>query len=173
MFSADGKYLYGSSYYTGVSNIYRYEVATGEIQAMSNSESGFFRPMPLADGSLLVLRYTGDGFVPSTIQPKVLEDLSAVTFLGAEVAEKHPAVKKWQVAAPESVDLKSLVVSEGKYNSVKNIRLESVYPVVEGYKDSVALGAAARFSDPIRLDRLRVSASYSVEATSPRKNCCT
>ena len=167
VFSADGKYLYGSSYYTGVSNVYRYEVATGEIEAMTNSETGFFRPMPLADGSLLVLRYTGDGFVPSTIQPKPLEDLSAVTFLGAEVAEKYPAVKKWQVAAPGSVDLKSLIVSEGKYSSVKNIRLESVYPVVEGYKDSIALGAAARFSDPIRLDRLRVSASYSVDGDLP------
>ena len=30
VFTRDGKYLYGSSYYTGVSNIFRYEVATGE-----------------------------------------------------------------------------------------------------------------------------------------------
>ena len=30
MFSRDGRYLYGSSYYTGVSNIFRYEVATGD-----------------------------------------------------------------------------------------------------------------------------------------------
>ena len=29
VFSRDGRYLYGSSYYTGVSNIFRYEVATG------------------------------------------------------------------------------------------------------------------------------------------------
>jgi hypothetical protein len=130
---------------------------------MSNAETGFFRPMPLADGSLLVLRYTGNGFIPATIEPKPLEDLSAVTFLGAQVAEKYPVVKGWQVAPPSSVDLKSRVVSEGKYNSVGNIRLESVYPVVEGYKDSIALGASARFSDPIRLDRLRFSASYSVD----------
>ena len=30
VFSRDGRYLYGSSYYTGVSNIFRYEVATGD-----------------------------------------------------------------------------------------------------------------------------------------------
>ena len=30
VFSADGRYLYGSSYYTGVSNIFRYEIATGD-----------------------------------------------------------------------------------------------------------------------------------------------
>lgn len=167
VFSADGKYLYGSSYYTGVSNIYRYEVATGAIQAMTNAETGFFRPMPLADGSLLVLRYTGSGFIPCTIQPKPLEDLSAVRFLGAEVAEKYPVVKGWQVAAPGTVDLDRLIVSEGKYNPIRNIRLESLYPVVEGYKDSIALGASARFSDPIRLDRLRLSASYSVDDKLP------
>jgi hypothetical protein len=33
VFSRDGRYPYGSSYYTGVSNIFRYEVATGEVEA--------------------------------------------------------------------------------------------------------------------------------------------
>ena len=59
VFSRDGRYLYGSSYYTGVSNIYRYEVATGKVEAVSNAETGFFRPLPLADGRLVVLEYTG------------------------------------------------------------------------------------------------------------------
>ncbi len=47
VFSPDGRYLYGSSYYTGVSNIYRYELATEKIEAISNAEIGFFRPLPL------------------------------------------------------------------------------------------------------------------------------
>jgi len=66
---------------------------------MSNAETGFFRPLPQPDGSLLVLRYTGEGFVPARIEPRPLEDLSAVTFLGAEIAEKHPVVKagRWRL----------------------------------------------------------------------------
>ena len=32
VFSPDGRYLYGSSYYTGVSNIFRYEIATQEAR---------------------------------------------------------------------------------------------------------------------------------------------
>jgi hypothetical protein len=64
VFSRDGRYLYGSSYYTGVSNIFRYEVETGKVAAVSNADSGYFRPVPLADGRLLVLTYTSDGFVP-------------------------------------------------------------------------------------------------------------
>ncbi|MBK6982071.1 MAG: hypothetical protein IPH30_11620 [Betaproteobacteria bacterium] len=39
-FSMDGRHLYGSSYYTGVSNIFRYEVATGEVEAVFNAGSG-------------------------------------------------------------------------------------------------------------------------------------
>src|SRR5206468_9173168 len=70
VFSKDGRYLYGSSYYTGVSNIFRCEVATGDIEAVSNAETGFFRPVQLADGRLVVLTYTGDGFVPAIIDPR-------------------------------------------------------------------------------------------------------
>ena len=82
-----------------MSNIFRYEVASGDVVAVSNAESGFFRPVPLADGRLLVLAYTAEGFVPATIDPKPIEDVSAITFLGAEVAAKHPVVKTWQVRA--------------------------------------------------------------------------
>ena len=66
-FSADGRYLYGSSYLTGVSNIFRYELATGKLEAVSNTETGFFRPVPLGGDELLVFRYTGSGFVPTRI----------------------------------------------------------------------------------------------------------
>ena len=55
VFSPDGRYLYGSSYFTGVSNIYRYEVATGAVEAVSNAETGLFPPVPRSDGRLGVL----------------------------------------------------------------------------------------------------------------------
>ena len=105
VFSRDGRYLYGSSYYTGVSNIFRYEVATGAIEAVSNAEIGFFRPTPLADGRLLVLAYTADGFVPATIEPRPLKDVSAITFLGHEIAEKYPVVKGWAVGSPAAIQI--------------------------------------------------------------------
>ena len=46
VFSKDGRYLYGSSFFTGVSNIYRYEIATEQLAAVSNADVGFFRPLP-------------------------------------------------------------------------------------------------------------------------------
>ena len=43
-FSKDGRYLYGSSYYTGVSNIFRYEVATGGVEAVPTRKSASSAP---------------------------------------------------------------------------------------------------------------------------------
>ena len=34
----------GTSYYTGVSNIYRFDIATQKYDALSNASTGFFRP---------------------------------------------------------------------------------------------------------------------------------
>ena len=73
-FSPDGRQLYGSSYYTGVANIFRFDLATTAMRALTNSETGFFQPTLMPDGSLLVFRYTGDGFVPSRIAAFSMSD---------------------------------------------------------------------------------------------------
>ena len=167
VFTRDGRYLYGSSYYTGVSNIFRFELATGELEAVSNAETGFFRPIPMADGTLIVQEYTGDGFAPTIIDPKPLEDVSAITFLGAQLASKHPIVKEWAVGPPEAVDLESMITRRGKYRPMRELGYGDGYPIVEGYKDSVALGYHVRFADPAQLHRLDISASYSVDDELP------
>src|SRR6185437_4840962 len=140
VFSPDGRYLYGSSYYTGVSNIFRYEVTTGKVDAVSNAETGFFRPVPLKDGRLIVLDYTGGGFIPVTIDPKPINDVSAITFLGTEVANRYPVVKTWQVPPPSTVDYDRLVTDKGVYKPLGQIGVENAFPVVQGYKNSVGLG---------------------------------
>ena len=149
MFSKDGRYLYGSSYYTGVSNIFRYEVATGAVEAVSNAEIGFFRPVPLADGRLVVLNYTADGFVPAIIDPRPIKDVSAITFLGAEIAEKYPVVKTWQVPPPSTVDDEKLITPKGPYFPLKHIGLANAFPVLQGYKNFGGIGYHFNFDDPL------------------------
>ena len=161
VFSPDGRYLYGSSYYTGVSNIFRYEVATGHVDAVSNAETGFFRPVPLKDGRLIVLVYTADGFIPATIDPKPLEDVSAITFLGAELAEKHPIVKSWQVPPPGTVDYDKVVKEQGVYSPFRQIGFDNAFPVLQGYKNAGGIGYQFNFSDPILFSRIGVTAAYT------------
>ena len=161
VFSRDGRYLYGSSYYTGVSNIFRYEVATGAVEAVSNAEVGYFRPAELPDGRMLVLAYTGEGFVPATIEPKPLTDVSAIKFLGAELVAKHPVLTTWQVPPPNTVDEEKLITARGTYVPLRQLGLINVYPVLQGYKNAAGVGYRFNFEDPIRFANLSATVAYT------------
>jgi hypothetical protein len=161
VFSPDSRYLYGSSYYTGVSNIFRYEVATGNVEAVTNAEIGFFRPFPLSDGRLAVLAYTGDGFVPAIVDAHPLKDVSAIRFLGAEVVDKYPELKTWQVPPASSVDYEQQVVDKGVYRPMQHVGLDNAYPVLQGYKNSIGVGYHANFGDPLGLANFGVTAAYT------------
>ncbi len=161
VFSRDGRHLYGSSYYTGVSNIFRYEVATGAVEAVSNAESGFFRPAPLADGRLLVFDYTGEGFVPAIIDPKPVKDASAIRFLGTEVAEKHPVVKSWQVPPASTVDEEKLVTARGPWDPRRDLVVKNGLPVLQGYKDSIGVGYRLSVEDPIGFAQVAITAAFT------------
>ncbi len=167
VFTRDGRYLYGSSYYTGVSNIFRYELATGALEAVSNAETGFYRPIPMTDGTLIVQEYTGDGFAPVIIEPKPLDDVSAITFLGAQIAKKHPIVREWVVAPPGNVDLEPMITRRGKYRPMHELDYGDGYPIIEGYRDSAALGWHTRFEDPAGFHKLDIAASYSWDEDLP------
>jgi hypothetical protein len=170
VFSADGKSLYGSSYYTGVSNVFRYDVASGKIDAVSNAESGFFRPMPLPDGDLVVFRYTGAGFVPAVITPRPLEDVSAIRFLGAALAAKHPIVTTWQVPPPTTADPTGIaVIRRGPYLPIRELGVQGAFPVLQGYKDSIGVGYHLELQDPLRFGAVGLTAAWSVDGGLPTK----
>ncbi len=167
VFAPDGKSLYGSSFLTGVANLFRFDLATGKQEALSNTETGFFRPLPMPDGSLLAFRFTGEGFVPARVEARVTEDVSPITFLGNETIEKHPVLETWKVPPPSAVDLDSLVRSKGTYRSFAGIGIDSFYPVVQGYKDSAAVGFRLNLSDPVQLNKFHLTASWSPDGSLP------
>lgn len=168
VFTPDNQALVGSSYYTGVSNIFKYDIATKDISALSNAETGFFRPVPRAeDADLFVFRYSGEGFVPTRISAVPLTDVSAITFFGERLVDAHPVLKTWMVGSPNDVKLEEKGLVQGTYKLAGGMRRESVYPVLQGYKDYAAVGARANFSDPLQLNRLSLSAAYTPSSSLP------
>ncbi len=161
VFSPDGKYLFGSSYYTGVSNIFRYEITTQSLEAVSNTETGFFRPIPLDGGSLIVFRYMGEGFVPAIIDGRPVKDVGAITFLGQQIAEKHPVVQQWRAPSPGEMPTETNIIRRGIYRPLFNLRPENFYPVVEGYKDYGAVGFHLNLSDPLYMNIGSLTATYT------------
>jgi hypothetical protein len=168
VFSHDGKYLYGASYYTtGVSNIYRYDFSADSLEAMSNCETGFFRPLPISDDSLAVFMYTSRGFIPVMIGDTIIEDINAIRFLGTEVIIKYPEIEKWMIGSPRSINLDSLTTDTGDYNPIRVMKLVSAYPIAEGYKDYPAYGVRLNFSEPIGLYSSNMTASYTPNRVLP------
>ncbi|MEO5988567.1 MAG: hypothetical protein ABIU54_00095 [Candidatus Eisenbacteria bacterium] len=160
-FTPDGRYLFGSSYYTGVSNIFRYDLARDSMDVVSNAETGFFRPVPMGGDSLIVFRYSGQGFRPTRILPEPLTDVSATRFLGAELVHRHPQLRQWAAPPPSSVHLDSAAMRSYPYRPLASVRLATLYPIVEGYRNATALGWNADFSDPIQFHRFSVSATWT------------
>ena len=167
VFSPDGQYLFGSSYYTGVSNIFRFEHKTGDLEAVSNTETGFFRPIPIDNENLIVFSYTGQGFIPVSISAEPLDDVSPIVYLGTRTIAKHPVLETWRAGSPDDVDAEDRIVSRGHYTAAGNLGVESIYPVLLGYKDSVSIGLKANYSDELRLDTLSIGAGYSTDSDLP------
>ena len=166
VFSDDGRFMYGSSYYSGVSNIYRYDVARARMQPLSNGETGFFKPVPLPGDSLVAFVYSRQGFVPAMIPNAVPDSVSAIQFLGNEIAERRKDVQDWMPKAVGDVSPDALAAATGRYSTMRNFKLDNVYPVVEGYQDvdgnrGVAAGLRANFSDRVGATGLDFTASYS------------
>jgi hypothetical protein len=169
VFSQDGKYLYGASYYTtGVSNIFRYDFAADSMEAVSNCETGFFRPLPISDDSLVVFRYTSRGFMPVMIGDTIIEDINPIRYLGTAVIEKYPEIEEWMIESPRSINLDSLTTDTGHYNPIHGLEMVSAYPIVEGYKDYPAYGIRLNFSEPIGLYSSDIAASYTPNRILPQ-----
>src|SRR6266540_1716893 len=166
VFSPDGKYLFGSSYYSGVSNIYRYDLTRRVTEPLSNTETGFFKPVPLPGDSIVVFRYAARGFVPAMIPNAVPDSVSAIRFLGNEIAATRADVQSWIPPQDTSLNLDSLTTTARAYRPIAHVALNSAYPVVEGYQDAaganaVAIGARANLSDQVGATALNLTASYS------------
>ena len=165
----DGRYLYGNSYQTGVSNIFRYDFQTRKMEVLSNSETGLFRPLPLPDGRLIALEYTAKGFVPAIAPTVPLNDVSAINYLGQNLFEKNPVLKTWKLPPPSTINTEKVITSSGSYSPLRSTRLISVYPIVQGYKNSAAVGLRMDLSDGLRVSGGDLTASFSPSSALPLK----
>lgn len=163
VFSGDGRFLYGTSYYTGVSNVFRYDLAAKKMEALTNAETGLFRPVPIDKDSLIVFKYTGKGFLPIVIHEAPREDLKAISYLGQSVVDRYPIVTQWKLAPPNPslLNTDSLILSKEVYSPFASLQVASLYPIVEGYKNFVGYGLCLIMMDPFGMQSLSLAASYS------------
>jgi hypothetical protein len=184
--SRDGRYLFGTSYYSGVSNVYRYDLDKRKMEIITNADTGYFRPVPVSDDSLIVFRYTAEGFLPVMIGINPIDSITVVeqiaptieeieekktvrgiTFLGHAIWQKHPVVDDWNIGTPYAIDLDSVVVEADDYHAFKNIRFTSIYPIVQSYKTRVAWGLRFNFRERNGLHFFEVDGLYTPSESLP------
>ncbi len=164
-FSSDDKYLIGTSYYTGVSNIWRISLADKSFELLSNDETGLFTPQQISPDSLYVLKYHRDGMTPGIIPVKVLEDANAIEYLANRVVDREPVVKSYTLKPASRLNLDSLTISETPYRPIKHMRLSNAWPDIAGYKNSVAVGYRVSYSDMSGLAGLNLFVATSPWST--------
>lgn len=152
-FSNDEKYLIGTSYYTGVSNVWRIKLEDKSFELLSNTETGFFTPLQLNDSSLLVLRFNRDGMVPGIIPYKVLSEANSIEYFGNQVYQRNPVVEDWSLP-PASQQFKETKTVSKAYHPLHEMKLANAFPDIGGYKNTVALGYRLNWRDPVGISNI-------------------
>ena len=155
-FSNDDRYLIGTSYFTGVSNIWRISLEDKSFELVSNDETGLFSPQQIGEDSLFVLKFHRNGMQPGIIPMKVITDANAIVYLGNLASERNPEVIEYSLPPASKINIDSLTIKEAPYVPIKNMSLSSAYPDITGFKETIAVGYRMNWRDRIGLSNLMV-----------------
>ncbi len=166
-FSDDDRYLIGTSYYTGVSNIWRLSLEDDSFELLSNAETGFFVPQQVSEDSLFVLKFRRDGMQPGIIPMQVLQDANAINYLGNEVVEKSPQVINYSLPSASKQYSPSEKTEEAPYFPVRNMAFSNAFPDIAGYKDDIVVGYRMNWSDRTSLSKINLFVAASPWSSYP------
>lgn len=178
-FSQDDSSLIGNSYYTGVSNIWKYNFKDSSFDLMSNTKTGLFAPLEMESGELAALEFHRDGMQPVLVPQKKIEDANAIEFLGQKAYAKNPQLEHIGDLNEDFVvkDFKEVYDKIEEYNPFKEMKMIGAYPDISGFRDRKAfnqvtpvIGYRFLFQDPIGLNSLSLSVGTSPWSSNDWKN---
>ncbi len=163
--------MVGSSYYTGISNIWSLDLNTKELSLLSNTRIGLFSPVVLADGTILAAEFDRNGMRPVSFEPKVLEDANTVSMLGQLAYEAHPqeleSLSISKVQAKE-VSFGEVYDSIKVYHPISRLKFTGAFPTISGFRDKLSWNSVTpvlayrfTFSDPLGLNSLKIDLGIS------------
>jgi hypothetical protein len=179
-FSLDDKYLIGSSYYTGVSNLWQINLETREMEMLTNTDIGLFAPLEITPGQLLALQFKRDGLQPVLLAREVVKDANAVTLYGQLAYENNKEAMEQVGLLRDSLprmefgDVYNNITS---YNVFKEMKFAGAYPIISGFTDSKAwnhmtpvIGYRFNVNDPVGLSSMKLSVGLSPWSNNDWKN---
>jgi hypothetical protein len=159
--SLDGKFLYWNAYTNGVSNIYRYDLQTEEIMALTNTVKGLFKPIEVSVDSLVAMEFSLDGFTPVKFAVSKADKLPAINYFGQKILDKSPELYDLNLSPADEVIDKNQFSKEESYSSLNDFSIKTFIPVVSGFQTRVVLGIFTQFNDPLLNHDLVIDAGVS------------
>jgi hypothetical protein len=179
-FSLDDRYLIGSSYYTGVSNLWQFNIETHEAEMLSNTDIGLFAPLETAPGKLMALEFERNGLRPVTLERKVVNDANAVELFGQRAYEKNKKALEEVGLLKEplqKIEFGDVYNGITPYNVLKEMRFAGAFPTITGFTDARAwnhvtpvLGYRLIFNDPVGLSSIKLAVGTSPWSNNDLKN---
>ena len=179
-FSLDDKYLIGSSYYTGVSNLWQINIETREMEMLTNTDIGLFAPLEITPGQLLALQFKRDGLQPVLLSREVVKDANAVNLYGQLAYENNKEALEQVGLLRDSLPRKNfgdVYNNITSYNVLKEMRFAGAYPIISGFTDARAwnhmtpvLGYRFNVNDPVGLSSMKLSVGFSPWSNNAWKN---
>ena len=172
--------MVGSSYYTGVSNLWELNIRTKELSLLTNTKTGLFSPVQVSADSLLALQFERNGMRPVSLRKEILHDANAVSMLGQQAYEQHSLelerLSEHITPVPE-INFGEVYDSIRVYKPLTEIRFVGAYPEVSGFRDKQSwnnvtpvLGYRFAFQDPLGLNSLKMSVGISPWSSNAPRN---
>jgi hypothetical protein len=179
-FSLDDKYLIGSSYYTGVSNLWQINIETREMEMLTNTDIGLFAPLETTPGQLLALQFKRDGLQPVMLAREVVKDANAVNLYGQLAYENNQKTLEKIGLLKDSLpktDFGDVYNNITSYNVIKEMKFAGAYPIITGFTDTEAwnnvtpvVGYRIAINDPVGLSSMRLTLGASPWSHNEWKN---
>ncbi|MCB0307044.1 MAG: hypothetical protein KDI38_24985, partial [Calditrichaeota bacterium] len=160
--SADESHLYWNAYTNGVSNIYRADRQSGQVEAMSHTLRGLFRPVYLSPDSLFAFEFSSEGFIPVIIPNRPAAHLPAIQYFGQKVVDRNPYLTRWTVQHNTSLQASSPAQPvAANYNSLAQLKVQSMLPVISGFQGRTVAGIYTHIADPLYVHDLTLEGGFS------------
>lgn len=179
-FAPGDSIMIGSSYYTGVSNIWQLNLNTKKTDLLTNTDIGLFAPIKYNNDSLFALQFERDGMRPVRFAYNILHDANAIDLLGQKGYNAHQkdyeSLGEHKTPVPK-ISYKEVYDSIKVYHSFSRLRYTGAFPEITAFTDkgawnnmSPVLGYRFTFSDPLGIHTLNISLGISPWSNNDAKN---
>lgn len=178
-FAPGDRALIGTSYYTGVANLWSVTLSDGTMHLLSNTQTGLFAPVMTADSTVYAMQFSSNGLTPVSLPYKEINDCNAISYLGQKAYAANPTLESYHKLSDGArlPAFSEVYDSIQPYRPIRQMAFQGAYPDISGFTDRTAgnnvtpvAGYHLAFSDPLGLSTIDLALGLSPWSGNAWKN---